>query len=309
MHPSLSQAEHETISAFLELVVKLNEATFKPFFRKLYDWAFTQESGKKMSPLPSPSKAHTEISHEEERKRAVFCRVYSALLDHFKALMTPYMSFMIQAFTDLLESFSKSEDPDPELWSSLIQLLGKSFEVDEAGTIFNLFSIPPPILSNPNSPLEFFKRKKKKTAFWREDRLKKISIPLVSQIPVVCNSSTGASGESNRRSLLSNALCALAGAVSEDYDERGGGSGGALLKSLNLGILMRTRSEDAKQRILSVQCATELWKTNGIKLVGFVAETSTFIAELAEDDNDTVVKETRRLKKAVEDVGGPIDGL
>ena len=105
------------------------------------------------------------------------------------------------------------------------------------------------------------------------------------------------------------ALSALAGAVSEDYDERGGGSGGALLKSLNLGILMQTRSEDAKQRIFSVRCATELWKTNGIKLVGFVTETSTFIAELAEDDNDTVVKETRRLKQAVEDVGGPVDGL
>ena len=44
------------------------------------------------------------------------------------------MSFMIQAFTDLLESFSKFEEPDPELWSSLVQVLGKSFEVDEAGT-------------------------------------------------------------------------------------------------------------------------------------------------------------------------------
>lgn len=97
--------------------------------------------------------------------------------------------------------------------------------------------------------------------------------------------------------------------MSEDYDERGGGSGGILLKSLNLGILMKTRSEDAGQRIFSVQCATELWKTNGMKLVGFVTEASTFIAELAEDDNDTVVKETRRLKMAVEDVGGPIDGL
>lgn len=72
---------------------------------------------------------------------------------------------------------------------------------------------------------------------------------------------------------------------------------------------MHTRSEDVKQRIFSVQCATELWKTNGIKLVGFVAEASTFIAELGEDDNDTVVKETRRFKKAVEDVGGPIDDL
>jgi len=59
--------------------------------------------------------------------------VYTALLDYFKALMTPYMSFMIQAFTDLLESFSESEEPDPELWSSLVQVLGKSFEVDEAG--------------------------------------------------------------------------------------------------------------------------------------------------------------------------------
>jgi len=72
---------------------------------------------------------------------------------------------------------------------------------------------------------------------------------------------------------------------------------------------MQTRSEDSKQRIFSVQCATELWKTNGAKLVGFVTETSTFIAELAEDDNDTVVKETRRFKETVEDVGGPIDDL
>lgn len=56
--------------------------------------------------------------------------------------MTPYMSFMIQAFTDLLESFSESEEPDPELWSSLVQVLGKSFEVDEAGTI-QTSSIPP----------------------------------------------------------------------------------------------------------------------------------------------------------------------
>ena len=147
-----------------------------------------------------------------------------------------------------------------------------------------------------------------KTVFWREDRLKQISEPLISQISVVCNSFAGVGGEADRKSL-SAALCALAGAVSEDYDERGGGSGGALLKFLNLGILMQTRSEDPKQRIFSLQCATELWKTNGTKFVGFMAETSTFIAELAEDDNDTVVKETRRLKKVVEDVGGPLKDL
>jgi len=86
-----------------------------------------------MPPLLIPLKLTLEHPHKDEKKRAVFCRVYTALLDYFKALMTPYMSFMIQAFTDLLESFSKSEEPDPELWSSLVQVLGKSFEVDEAG--------------------------------------------------------------------------------------------------------------------------------------------------------------------------------
>ena len=112
-------------------MVKLNETTFKPLFRKLYDWAFTQESGTECSLLISLKL--TEIHHKDEKRRAVFCRVYAALLDYFKALMTPYMTFMIQAFINLLESFIKSEEPDPELWGSLIRVLGKSFEVDEAG--------------------------------------------------------------------------------------------------------------------------------------------------------------------------------
>jgi U3 small nucleolar RNA-associated protein 10 len=76
-----------------------------------------------------------KILQKDEGKRAIFCRVYTALLDYFKTLMTPYMSFMIQTFSDLLESFTKSEEPNQELWGSLIQVLGKSFEVDDAGKI------------------------------------------------------------------------------------------------------------------------------------------------------------------------------
>ena len=40
---------------------------------------------------------------------------------------------------------------------------------------------------------------------------------------------------------------------------------------------------------------------------GLVAETATFIAEAAEDENDRVVQEAHRLKAAVEAVGGSID--
>ena len=38
-----TQAETRVIAAFKELVVKLNEAAFKPLFRRLYDWAFVEK--------------------------------------------------------------------------------------------------------------------------------------------------------------------------------------------------------------------------------------------------------------------------
>ena len=40
---------------------------------------------------------------------------------------------------------------------------------------------------------------------------------------------------------------------------------------------------------------------------GLVAETATFVAECAEDDNDSVVQEAHHLKDAVESVAGKID--
>jgi hypothetical protein len=48
---------------------------------------------------------------------------------------------------------------------------------------------------------------------------------------------------------------------------------------------------------------------NANAMIGFVAETATFISECAEDENDSVVRETHRLKNAVESVAGSISGL
>jgi len=50
------------------------------------------------------------------------------------------------------------------------------------------------------------------------------------------------------------------------------------------------------------------WEFDTI-VVGFVGETATFIAESAEDENDSVVREAHELKNAVESVAGSISGL
>lgn len=62
------QGEPHVISAFLELVVKLNETAFRPLFRRLYDWAFAADDRR---------------TANIERK-ITFCHMYSALLDYFK---------------------------------------------------------------------------------------------------------------------------------------------------------------------------------------------------------------------------------
>ena len=41
----LSKGETGAIAAFKELVVKLNDAAFRPLFRRLYDWAFVDAKG------------------------------------------------------------------------------------------------------------------------------------------------------------------------------------------------------------------------------------------------------------------------
>jgi U3 small nucleolar RNA-associated protein 10 len=40
------QAEFRAITAFREFVVKLNDAAFRPLFRRLYDWAFADINGR-----------------------------------------------------------------------------------------------------------------------------------------------------------------------------------------------------------------------------------------------------------------------
>ncbi|KAJ7042839.1 hypothetical protein C8F04DRAFT_1251651 [Mycena alexandri] len=240
-----SQAEAEATSAFIELVVKLNEASFRPLFRKLYDWAFAGETA-------------------DIKRKITFCNVYSGLLDFFKGLMNPYMSFLVQPLVETLKDYSTGKITDPVLWTCVLDIFSKSLLSDDG-------------------------------AFWRDDKLR-LATPALVQQPAVCLQ-LGGSAES--KALVTECLVALTDSASDD----------TLLKSLNLGLLMHTRSDDARLRVFALECATALWNAHGGKLLAFVSETTTFIAECSEDEHDMVVRESLRLKNAVESVAGNITGL
>ncbi|EGO02920.1 hypothetical protein SERLA73DRAFT_102973 [Serpula lacrymans var. lacrymans S7.3] len=240
----VKKEETQVISAFLELVVKLNDSAFKPLFRRLYDWAFASDI-------------------DSKTRKVTFCRVYIALLEYFKGLMNPYMSLLLQPVCDMLKTSSDASIQDRVLLSCVLDMLIKSLDSDDG-------------------------------AFWRDDKLRQLVKPLVDQVATCIKSDVA-----EEKDLLVKVLSAVTGSVTDD----------ALLKTINLDILMHTRSEDVRLRVYALSCVGTLWQEHGGKLLGFVAETATFIGECAEDENDTVVKEAHKLKSAVENIAGNINGL
>ncbi|KDQ24027.1 hypothetical protein PLEOSDRAFT_1068022 [Pleurotus ostreatus PC15] len=244
-----SEANTSIVTAFLELVIKLNDAAFRPLFRKLYDWGFTDDPG--------------DIS-----RRITFLHTYVALLDYFKAssfilfaLMTPYMSFLLPPVLASLQDFAAHSATDVDYWICLIKTLTKAFMLDDG-------------------------------VFWRDDKLRQMAKPLVGQISICVELENAIA-----KACLPECLVALGDSITDD----------TLLKTLNIDVLMHTRSDAAKVRIFALQCSELLWRNDGGKLLGFVPETITFIAECAEDEHDLVVDAARSLKDAVESVAGKID--
>jgi len=91
------------------------------------------------------------------------------------------------------------------------------------------------------------------TAFWRDDRLRQLSSALIEQLAVCVRFSF-----TEGRPLLQECLSALVDSVTDDI----------LLKSINLNILMHTRSDDVRQRVWALTCSESLWRGHGGKLLG-----------------------------------------
>ncbi|KAF8515684.1 armadillo-type protein [Hysterangium stoloniferum] len=235
--------ESIVLGAFVELVIKLNEAAFKPLFRRLFDWAFTS----------------TPVS-----RRIIFNRALTGLITLLKGLITPYMGVVLTPITDLLVSYRADFQQSGQLWLSVIELLKTSLVLDEG-------------------------------AFWHDDKLSKLGASLVDQIDI-CPSLEVAN---DARMVLKQTFSALI-AISDDDSS---------LKKLNLQILMKTRSDSAQVRLFALQCADHLWEVQGDKLVGFVTDIVTFIAESAEDEHDEVAKTARALKRTAEKRCGSLDML
>ncbi|CAG7851278.1 SubName: Full=Uncharacterized protein {ECO:0000313/EMBL:CCA66475.1} [Serendipita indica DSM 11827] len=122
--------EHETLpdnaasfKAFTQLTTKLNENSFKPLHRILFDWAWT---------------AGEEATLYSRECRAIhYCQAMSGVIVILKGLMTPYLSPFLARSTDLLNLWSQKTEfaLNPELWKRIIGLIEQAAHVDD-GTLW-----------------------------------------------------------------------------------------------------------------------------------------------------------------------------
>lgn len=59
------------------------------------------------------------------------CRTMVQLLDMFKALMAPYTSSLLAPVTEVLSMYESGKLKDPVLWTELVELMDKTFRVDD----------------------------------------------------------------------------------------------------------------------------------------------------------------------------------
>lgn len=90
-------------------------------------------------------------------------------------------------------------------------------------------------------------------AFWRNDKLRRIAPVLVEQAAVCIRL-----GSTAGKASLPVCLEAMTEAVNDD----------TLLKSINLDLLMHTRSDDVRLRTFALTCSEVLWQSHGGKLLG-----------------------------------------
>lgn len=124
------------IRAFVELVIKLNEASFKPLYRIMFDWAWTAGDVSTLFSQEHRAIAYCQAMGAIQGVLKVFIsREDGSYLIVLQSLVTPYMAPLIGRAAEALDLWSQAPTTFPhfELWRKILGLVKQSVDVDDGG--------------------------------------------------------------------------------------------------------------------------------------------------------------------------------
>lgn len=140
----LHDFEDHCLRAFVRMVLKLNETTFRPLFLRIYDWAVL-DLIEDDTPINDPGLC---------ARRMVLYKVMNALSDQLKGLVSGYYATMLDHTIELLQAYNKGKLRDVDLWTVIVASLHKNARNDE-GTFWNparLAKLAPALIAQVSLP-------------------------------------------------------------------------------------------------------------------------------------------------------------
>ena len=104
-------------SAAIKMIYKFNDATFRPIFAKLVEWA--------SSSLPKKDKIGRAL-----RLQSVYFFL-AVFFENLKSIVTSYAAYILDNVVDVLQSVDVKSEESQELWKRALKMLIECFKHDQ----------------------------------------------------------------------------------------------------------------------------------------------------------------------------------
>jgi U3 small nucleolar RNA-associated protein 10 len=113
---TISEIETEINEVAIKMIYKFNDATFRPIFANLIEWA---------SSLPKKDKAGRNM-----RLQSIY-GFMAMFFDNLKSIVTSYATYLLNNAVDVLKTVNPKDEESTELWAKVLRTLVKCFEHDQ----------------------------------------------------------------------------------------------------------------------------------------------------------------------------------
>jgi U3 small nucleolar RNA-associated protein 10 len=114
---NISEIESEINAVAIKMIYKFNDATFRPIFADLVEWATTS--------LPKKDKLGKNM-----RLQSLY-GFMAVFFDNLKSIVTSYATYLLETSVETLKTVNTKDDMSKELWTKVLQTLLKCFEHDQ----------------------------------------------------------------------------------------------------------------------------------------------------------------------------------
>eukprot|EP00899_Mesostigma_viride_P004976 jgi/Mesvir1/1447/Mv14438-RA.1 len=279
--------EAAAISAFVALVLKLSENSFRPLFVRLQDWATSPPSE---GPGSDDTRGHIQRS-------LVLIHVVNALAARLRSIFVPFYRYIIDDCITMLGGIAATSGKKSKKKRKLAAAQPADAEHEwrlRAGVVAALHKC---FLYDRGEVLEMALVEKLLPQLVNQ----MLADPPSSLVQRALDSGAADDEESAVLHACASFDTQLAECLTEMALSR---ANDQLSKSLNHAVLMNTRTESVRTKMLGLTTVAMLVDRLGEEYLVLLPETIPFLAELLEDPEMRVVQKCQELIKRLEELSG-----